>query len=136
MKNTNNARHAEDLGNQRHDERKEMNGTQAANKNDTAQEGAETEDERALRLARAWRVGKADAWNWLVGRLVAQLEAGRTYASMRQLTDELSQAHDLVDDSGRKVTVPHARGVGRGLALLMVEECPEFGRLLRMRGVE
>ncbi|RRF91210.1 MAG: hypothetical protein DUD31_09740 [Coriobacteriaceae bacterium] len=95
---------------------------------------AAADDEEALRLARAWREGRGDAWTWLVGRCAQALEAGRRYESFRRLTDELSQVHDFTDDDGGKVSVPHRRGLGRGLALLMAEEHPEFGELFRMEG--
>ena len=90
-------------------------------------------DEEAQAKARAWRVGKSRVWGWLVDRLEARLSDGGRYASMRNFTDDVSQNRDFVDDSGAKVTVPHDRGLGRGIALLMVEEHPEFGRLFRMR---
>lgn len=53
---------------------------------------------------------------------------------MRSFTDDAGQNHDFVDDDGQKVSVPHDRGLGRGIALLMVEEHPEFRPLFRMRG--
>lgn len=121
------ARRAEDLENLQHDERKNR-GDDAATYDDMP-----SGDERAVQMAREWRVGKGDAWEWMASRLAAQLEAGRSYASMRQLTDELGQLRDFVDDSGAKVSVPHNKGLGRGIALLMVEECPEFAKLFRMR---
>ena len=92
-------------------------------------------DEAALRLARAWRdEGRWDAWYWLIGRLAQAQRAGRKYESLRRLTDELSQVHDFCNDDGSgRVTIPHKRGLGRGLALLMIQEVPQFRPLLRMR---
>lgn len=111
------------------------NGSEAAKRDSTTPAAISSEDEEALRLAREWREGKEDAWLWLAGRLVEAQQAGRRYESFRRLTDELSQAHDFTDDEGRgKVTVPHRRGLGRGLALLMIKEHPAFGSLFRMRG--
>lgn len=124
------ARRAGDLGNLQRDEREDYGSSAAAEAHSTAA----AEDEENLRLARDWRNGRRDAWAWLVGRLAEAQEAGRHFESFRRLTDELSQVHDFLDDSGRgKVTVPHRRGLGRGLALLMVQEHPEFGSLFRMR---
>lgn len=135
MENKKNARCAEDLENQQHTERVN-NGLEAASDDSSATPAAvSSEDEEALRLAREWRAGRQDAWLWLAGRLVEAQQAGRHYESFRRLTDELSQAHDFADDDGRgKVTVPHRRGLGRGLALLMIQEHPAFGSLFRMRG--
>lgn len=127
MMQTNDARHAADFRGPQHDERKNTDGM-------AAQHHLTTGDKEALRLAREWREGKSRVWAWLVDRLNACLESGRTYASMRSFTDDVGQNHDFVDDYGRKVAVPHNRGLGRGLALLMVEEYPEFGQLFRMRG--
>lgn len=111
------------------------NGSEAAKRDSTTPAAVSSADEEALRLAREWREGREDAWLWLAGRLVEAQQAGRRYESFRRLTDELSQAHDFTDDDGRgKVTVPHRRGLGRGLALLMVQEHPAFGSLFRMRG--
>lgn len=134
MENKKNARCAEDLENQQHTERVN-NGLEAASDDSSATPAAvSSEDEEALRLAREWRAGRQDAWLWLAGRLVEAQQAGRHYESFRRLTDELSQAHDFADDDGRgKVTVPHRRGLGRGLALLMIQEHPAFGSLFRMR---
>lgn len=131
MEKKENARRAEDLGNLQHDERMNRS-NDAANKNDTAD--VPSEDDCALRLAREWRDGKQDAWLWLVGCLVRAQHEGRTYESFRRLTDELSQIHDFTDDEGRRVTVPHNRLLGRGLALLVCEECPSLAPMLRMRG--
>ena len=135
MRSKENARRAEDLGNQQHTERVN-NGLEAAIGDSTSTPAAvSSADEEALRLARAWREGREEAWLWLAGRLVEAQQAGRRYESFRRLTDELSQAHDFTDDEGRsKVTVPHRKGLGRGLALLMIEENPSFGSLFRMRG--
>lgn len=134
MENKENARCAEDLGNQQHTERQES-GFEAAIGDSTTPAAVSSADEEALRLAREWRDGREDAWLWLAGRLVEAQQAGRRYESFRRLTDELSQAHDFTDDEGRgKVTVPHRKGLGRGLALLMIEENPSFGSLFRMRG--
>lgn len=127
MEETNNARHAEDLGNRRHDERKTGSKT-AAYPNDTT-----SEDEKAKDRALAWRIGKTYVWNWWVDRLNARLSSGRKYASMRNLTDDVSQNYVFVDDDGRKVTIPHNKGLGRGIVLLMIEEHPEFERLFRLR---
>lgn len=111
------------------------NGSEAAKRDSTTPAAVSSADEEALRLAREWREGREEAWLWLAGRLVEAQQAGRHYESFRRLTDELSQAHDFTDDDGRgKVTVPHRRGLGRGLALLMVEDHPAFGSLFRMRG--
>lgn len=111
------------------------NGSEAAKRDSTTPAAVSSADEEALRLAREWRAGREDAWLWLAGRLVEAQQAGRHYESFRRLTDELSQAHDFADDDGRgKVTVPHRRGLGRGLALLMIQEHPAFGSLFRMRG--
>jgi hypothetical protein len=132
MESKENARRAADFRGPQHAEREECDSSATAEADITLS----TEDEEALRLAREWREGRWDAWFWLVGRLVAAQQAGRRYESCRRLTDELSQAHDFTDDEGRgKVTVPHRKGLGRGLALLMVEENPAFGSLFRMRGV-
>jgi hypothetical protein len=128
MTQTKDARHAADFLGPRHDERKTRDGDAITQVNDTADE-----DEEALRLARAWREGKERVWAWWVERLNARLASGSTYASMRSFTDDVGQNHDFVDDYGRKVAVPHNRSLGRGLALLMVEEHPEFGQLFRMR---
>lgn len=125
------ARHPGEPENLRDGGREELGSVEAAVGNDTA--AGEAEDEEAIRKAREWRVGKTDAWEWMASRLAAQLEAGRSYASMRQLTDELGQLRDFVDDRGRKVSVPHNKGLGRGIALLMIQECPEFAKLFRMR---
>lgn len=130
MEQANNTRHAEDLGNQRHDERRAGSKT-AAYLNDTA-----SEDEKARRKAIAWRVGKSCVWDWWVDRLNARLSSGRTYASMRNFTDDASQNHVFVDDDGRKVTIPHNKGLGSGIVLLMVEENPGFEPLFRMRGTD
>lgn len=131
MKNEEDARRAGDLGNLQRGEREACDSSATAEAHSTAA----AEDEENLRLARAWRRGRRDAWLWLEGRLAEAQEAGRQFESFRRLTDELSQVHDFLDDSGRgKVTVPHSRGLGRGLALLMVQEHPEFGSLFRMRG--
>lgn len=135
MESKENARCAEDLENQQHTERVN-NGLEAAIGDSTTSAAVSSADEEALRLAREWREGREEAWLWLAGRLVEAQQAGRHYESFRRLTDELSQAHDFTDDEGRgKVTVPHRRGLGRGLALLMVEENPAFGSLFRVRGV-
>lgn len=123
---TNYARHAEDVGNQRHDER-ENGGKTATFTNHISK------DEEAKRMARAWREGKERVWAWWVERLADRLSSGKHYASMRSFTDDASQNFDFVDNFGRKVTVPHNRGLGRGIALLMAEEHPEFGQLFRMR---
>lgn len=131
MERKKNARRGECLGNKHHGER--MRSTDAAYPNDTPE--VQTEDERALRLAREWCRGKQDAWFWLVGRLARAQAEGRTYESFRRLTDELSQIHDFTDDEGRRVTVPHNRLLGRGLALLVCEECPSLAPMLRMRGL-
>ena len=130
MEKKENAHRGECLGNKHHDER--MRSTDAAYPNDTPE--AQTEDERALQLAREWCRGKQDAWFWLVGRLARTQAEGRTYESFRRLTDELSHIHDFTDDEGRRVTVPHNRLLGRGLALLVCEECPSLAPMLRMRG--
>jgi hypothetical protein len=133
MKDKKNARRGECLGNKHHDERV-TNGLEAAANDSSATPAAvSSADEEALRLAREWREGREDAWLWLAGRLVEAQQAGRRYESFRRLTDELSQIHDFTDDDGRKVSVPHDRGLGRGIALLMVEEHPEFRPLFRMR---
>ncbi len=100
----------------------------AANPNDTA-----AEDEEATRKAREWRVGKSQVWAWWVDRLNARLASGDTYASMRSFTDDVGQNRDFVDDCGHKVAVPHNKGLGRGIALLMIAEHPEFAKLFRMR---
>jgi hypothetical protein len=135
MENKKNARRAADFRGPQHAERQES-GFEAAIGDSTTSAAVSSADEEALRLAREWREGREDAWLWLAGRLVEAQQAGRRYESFRRLTDELSQAHDFTDDEGRgKVTVPHRRGLGRGLALLMVEEHPAFGSLFRMRGV-
>lgn len=135
MKNEENARCAEDLENQRRTERRESGFEAAAGDSSATPAAVSSADEEAVRLARAWREGRRDAWAWLVGRLAEAQEAGRQYESFRRLTDELSQVHDFLDDSGRgKITIPHKRGLGRGLALLMVQDHPEFGSLFRMRG--
>lgn len=135
MESNEKARCAVDFRGPQHAERQES-GFEAAIGDSTTPAAVSSADEEALRLARAWREGKEDAWLWLAGRLVEAQQAGRRYESFRRLTDELSQAHDFTDDEGRgKVTVPHRRGLGRGLALLMVEEHPAFGSLFRMRGV-
>ena len=111
------------------------NGSEAAKRDSTTPAAVSSADEEALRLAREWREGREEAWLWLAGRLVEAQQAGRRFESFRRLTDELSQAHDFTDDDGRgKVTVPHRRGLGRGLALLMIQEHPSFGSLFRMRG--
>lgn len=137
MENKKNARCAEDLENQQHTERVNNGLEAAANDSSATPAAVSSADEEALRLAREWREGREDAWLWLAGRLVEAQQAGRRYESFRRLTDELSQAHDFTDDDGRgKVTVPHRRGLGRGLALLMVQEHPAFGSLFRMRGGE
>lgn len=126
------ARRAADFRGPQRGERERCSNDAAAT-NDRALD-AQTEDEEALRQARAWREGRGDAWAWLVDRLEQTREAGRRYESFRRLTDELSQVHDFTDDDGGKVSVPHRRGLGRGLALLMAEEHPEFGELFRMEG--
>lgn len=124
-----NARRGECLGNKHHDGRAYIGDKCfAANENDTP-----LADEQAKAKARAWRVGKSRVWCWWVDRLEARLSSGGCYASMRSFTDDASQNRDFVDDSGAKVTVPHDKGLGRGIALLMVEEHPEFERLFRMR---
>ena len=130
-----NARCAVAFRGPQHTERQES-GFEAAIGDSTTPAAVSSADEEALRLAREWREGKEEAWLWLAGRLVEAQQAGRRYESFRRLTDELSQAHDFADDDGRgKVTVPHRKGLGRGLALLMVEEHPAFGSLFRMKGV-
>jgi hypothetical protein len=135
MESNEKARCAVDFRGPQHAERQES-GFEAAIGDSTTPAAVSSADEEALRLAREWREGREDAWLWLAGRLVEAQQAGRRYESFRRLTDELSQAHDFTDDEGRgKVTVPHRRGLGRGLALLMVEEHPAFGSLFRMRGV-
>ena len=132
MENEKDARRAADFRGPQRDERNDCGSSATA----VAHSRAAAEDEEALRLAREWREGRWDAWFWLVGRLAQAQKAGRRYESLRRLTDELSQAHDFCDDDGRgRVTVPHARGLGRGLALLMVAECPQFRPLLRMGGL-
>lgn len=134
MESNEKARCAVDFRGPQHAERQES-GFEAAIGDSTTPAAVSSADEEALRLAREWREGREDAWLWLAGRLVEAQQAGRHYESFRRLTDELSQAHDFTDDDGRgKVTVPHRRGLGRGLALLMVEEHPAFGSLFRMRG--
>ena len=133
MENKKNARCAEDLGNQQHAERQES-GFEAAIGDSTTPAAVSSADEEALRLAREWRVGKGRVWSWWVGRLQERLASGKGYASMRSFTDDVGQNHDFVDDDGQKVSVPHDRGLGRGIALLMVEEHPEFRPLFRMRG--
>lgn len=132
MKNEKAARRGECVGNIHHDEREDGGSTAIAE----AHSRAAAEDEEDLRLARAWRDGgRWDAWYWLVGRLVQAQKAGRKYESLRRLTDELSQVHDFCNDDGSgRVTIPHRRGLGRGLALLIAEECPQLRPLFRMRG--
>lgn len=110
------------------------NGSEAAKRDSTTPAAVSSADEEALRLAREWRVGKGRVWSWWVGRLQERLASGKGYASMRSFTDDVGQNHDFVDDDGQKVSVPHDRGLGRGIALLMVEEHPEFRPLFRMRG--
>lgn len=127
------ARRTTDFPGPRHGERREQDGSEAVCNDFTAAGEAEDEDERALRLARAWREGKSNVWAWWVDCLNACLASGRTYASMRGLTDATGQRMDFVDDAGAKVAVPHDRGLGRGLALLMAQEHPEFRSLLRMQ---
>lgn len=131
MEKKENAHRGECLGNKHHDERKN-HGNDAATYDDTAD--MPSEDDCALHAAREWREGKQEAWLWLVGRLVRAQAEGRTYESFRRLTDELSQIHDFSDGEGRRVTVPHSRLLGRGLALLLREECPTLAPMLRMRG--
>jgi hypothetical protein len=131
VKNEKTARRAADFRGPQRGERERCSNDAAAT-NDRALD-AQTEDEEALRQARTWREEHVDAWCWLVGRLAQAQEAGRRYESLRRLTDELSQVHDFTDDDGGKVSVPHKRGLGRGLALLMLRECPQFRPLLRMR---
>lgn len=135
MERKENTRCAEDLENRRHTERQES-GFEAATGDSSATPAAvSSADEAALRQAREWREGRWDAWCWLIGRLAQAQKAGRRYESFRRLTDELSQAHDFCNDDGSgRVTIPHSRGLGRGLALLMCQECPEFRPLFRMRG--
>ena len=134
MESNEKARCAVDFRGPQHAERQES-GFEAAIGDSTTPAAVSSADEEALRLARAWREGREEAWLWLAGRLVEAQQAGRHYESFRRLTDELSQAHDFADDDGRgKVTVPHRRGLGRGLALLMIQEHPAFGSLFRMRG--
>lgn len=134
MESNEKARCAVDFRGPQHAERQES-GFEAAIGDSTTSAAVSSADEEALRLARAWREGKEDAWLWLAGRLVEAQQAGRRYESFRRLTDELSQAHDFTDDDGHgKVTVPHRKGLGRGLALLMIAEHPAFGSLFRMRG--
>lgn len=128
MRSKENARCAEDLGNQQHTERA-INDSRAA-----CVDSSSSADAEAVQLARRWRVGKGRVWSWWVGRLQERLASGRGYASMRSFTDDAGQNHDFVDDDGQKVSVPHDRGLGRGIALLMVEEHPEFRPLFRMRG--
>lgn len=132
MKNEKDARRAADFRGPQRDGCEECGSSATAEAHITLA----AEDQEALRLAREWREGRWDAWLWLVGRLAQAQEAGRRYESLRRLTDELSQAHDFCDDDGRgRVTVPHTRGLGRGLALLMCRECPQFRPLLRMGGL-
>jgi hypothetical protein len=128
------ARRAADFRGPQRGERERCSNDAAAT-NDRALD-AQTEDEEALRLARAWRdEGRWDAWYWLIGRLAQAQRAGRKYESLRRLTDELSQVHDFCnDDRSGRVTIPHKRGLGRGLALLIAEECPQLRPLFRMRG--
>ena len=134
MENEKDARRAADLRGPQRGERERCSNDAAAT-NDRAFD-AQTEDEEDLRLARAWRdEGRWDAWYWLIGRLAQAQRAGRKYESLRRLTDELSQAHDFCNDDGSgRVTIPHRRGLGRGLALLIAEECPQLRPLFRMRG--
>lgn len=127
MKQEKDARRAEDLENLQHDERKNR-GDDAATHDDMP-----SADEEAMRLARDWREGKQEAWLWLVGRLARAQAEGRTYESFRRLTDEVSQIHDFSDDEGKRITVPHSKLLGRGLALLLCEECPTLAPMLRMR---
>ncbi len=134
MRSKENARCAEDLGNQQHTERVNNGLEAAANDSSATPAAVSSADEEALRLAREWRVGKGRVWSWWVGRLQERLASGKGYASMRSFTDDVGQNHDFVDDDGQKVSVPHDRGLGRGIALLMVEEHPEFRPLFRMRG--
>lgn len=127
---------AEDLENQRHTERQESGFEAATGDSSATLAAVSSADEEDLRLARAWRdEGRWDAWYWLVGRLVQAQKAGRKYESLRRLTDELSQVHDFCNDDGSgRVTIPHRRGLGRGLALLIAVECPQLRPLFRMRG--
>ena len=130
MKNGKAARRGECLGNMHHGEREDGGSTAIAE----AHSIAAADDEAALRQAREWREGRWDAWYWLVGRCAKALEAGRRYESFRRLTDELSQAHDFCNDDGRgRVTIPHRRGLGRGLGRLMSQEVPQFRPLRRIR---
>lgn len=129
MENEKNTRPAEDLGNLQRGECEKSDSQAIATLNDTA-----TEDEKARSKALKWRMGKSRVWDWWVDCLEERLSSGRNYASMRSFTDDAGQNHDFLDDFGRKVSVPHDKGLGRGIALLMVEEHPEFGRLFRMRG--
>lgn len=125
-----NAHHPGEPENLRDGERREHDGKAVCNDFSAAEEA---EDEEAMHLARVWREGKVRVWAWLVDRLEERLASGRSYASMRSFTDDVSQNHDFVDDCGRKVAVPHNKGLGRGIALLMVDEHPEFAKLFRMR---
>lgn len=133
MENKKNARRAADFRGPQHAERQES-GFEAAIGDSTTSAAVSSADEEALRLAREWRVGKGRVWSWWVGRLQERLASGKGYASMRSFTDDVGQNHDFVDDDGHKVSVPHDRGLGRGIALLMVEEHAEFRPLFRMRG--
>ena len=128
-----NARCAVDFRGPQHAERQES-GFEAAIGDSTTSAAVSSADEEAVQLARRWRVGKGRVWSWWVGRLQERLASGKGYASMRSFTDDAGQNHDFVDDDGHKVSVPHDRGLGRGIALLMVEEHTEFRPLFRMRG--
>jgi hypothetical protein len=133
MRSKEKARCAVDFRGPQHAERQES-GFEAAIGDSTTSAAVSSADEEALRLAREWRVGKGRVWSWWVGRLQERLASGKGYASMRSFTDDVGQNHDFVDDDGHKVSVPHDRGLGRGIALLMVEEHAEFRPLFRMRG--
>lgn len=130
MESNEKARCAADFRGPQHTERA-INDSRAA-----CVDSSSSADAEAVQLARRWRVGKGRVWSWWVGRLQERLASGKGYASMRSFTDDVGQNHDFVDDDGQKVSVPHDRGLGRGLALLMVEEHPEFRPLFRMRGGE
>lgn len=134
MESNEKARCAADFRGPQHAERVNNGLEAAANDSSATPAAVSSADEEALRLAREWRVGKGRVWSWWVGRLQERLASGKGYASMRSFTDDAGQNHDFVDDDGHKVSVPHDRGLGRGIALLMVEEHPEFRPLFRMRG--
>lgn len=130
MRTMKNTRYDEDLGNRRHSG-KETGSKTAAYPYDTT-----TEDREAKRKALAWRVGKSCVWDWWVARLNVCLLSGRAHASMRSLTDDVSQNLVFLDDDGRRVAIPHNKGLGRGITLLMIEEHPEFEQLFRMKRTE